>query len=148
MKFYIGSGLKNSERVNLYAKLLKQMGWEHTYNWTKDLGRPVDGDELSAIARQEQKGVCEADVVVILLPGGRGTHIELGMALALGKKAFLCAGTAEEFAPENMVSFYALPGVVRLIGTAEENVAEIWKACSKEAVSTLAPTVQEQPKKK
>ena len=39
-----------------------------------------------------------------------GSHVELGLALAQGKKVFLCAGDAEAFAPENTVAFYQLPG--------------------------------------
>ena len=67
----------------------------------------------------------DAEVVILLLPGGRGTHVELGLALALGKKVFLCAGDAEAFAPENTVAFYQLPGVVRLAGTDRENLERI-----------------------
>ena len=43
------------------------------------------------IAVQELNGVCEADVLVVLLPGGFGTHVEIGAALALGKPVILCA---------------------------------------------------------
>ncbi len=32
---------------------------------------------------QETAGVYMADVVIVLLPGGRGTHVELGVALGV-----------------------------------------------------------------
>ena len=34
MKFYIASGLQNHEQVRSLAKLLKNSGWTHTYDWT------------------------------------------------------------------------------------------------------------------
>ena len=37
----------------------------------------------------ESQGILDSDVVIILLPAGRGAHIELGMALALNKRIIL-----------------------------------------------------------
>jgi len=68
-----------------------------------------------------------SDVVVILLPAGRGAHIELGMSIALNKKTFLCSITEDEFSIENTVTFYELPNIVKLVGTADENIKEILK---------------------
>ena len=34
MKFYIGSGMKNAGQVQYYAEILKQNGWQQTYDWT------------------------------------------------------------------------------------------------------------------
>lgn len=125
MKFYIGSGFQNCEAVKAYAELLETNGWRHTYNWTKHIGGEASMDDLIVFAESERRGIEEADVVVILLPAGRGTHIELGMALALEKKVFLCAAAEEEFSIEKTVNFYQLPEIARLVGTAEENVREI-----------------------
>ncbi|MCI9257197.1 nucleoside 2-deoxyribosyltransferase [Oscillospiraceae bacterium 42-9] len=124
MKFYIGSSLQNREAVSWYAQRLKEHGWEHAYDWTK-LEPAAAPERLAEIAQRERQGVRDAEVVILLLPGGRGTHVELGLALALGKKVFLCAGDAEAFAPENTVAFYQLPGVVRLAGTDRENLERI-----------------------
>ena len=68
-----------------------------------------------------------SDVVVILLPAGRGAHIELGMSIDLNKKTFLCSITEDEFSIENTVTFYELPNIVKLVGTADENIKEILK---------------------
>ena len=64
---------------------------------------------------------------MILLPVGRGTHIELGIALALNKKIFLCSATEDEFSIKNTVNFYQLPNSVRLVGTSNENINQIIK---------------------
>lgn len=127
MRFYIGSSLSNREAVSWYAQRLKERGWEHTYDWAKLDPEAETPERLGEIAQRERRGVEEADAAVFLLPGGRGTHIELGMALALGKRVFLC-GAAEAFAMESAVGFYQLPEIVRLTGSAEENVREILAA--------------------
>ena len=126
MKFYIGSGLKNCDLVHYYAKILEENGWQHTYDWTKNINDDVTREDLERYAKSEQRGIIDSDVVIILLPAGRGTHIELGMALALHKTIFLCA-VREEFGIENTVSFYELPDIVKLVGNADENIKEIVK---------------------
>ena len=127
MKFYIGSGFKNCELVNYYSKILEENGWKHTYNWAKNISGDETIEDLIEYSKLEQKGIIDSDVVIILLPAGRGTHIELGMALALNKKIFLCSATKDEFSVENTVNFYQLPSIVKLVGTADENLKEIIK---------------------
>lgn len=125
MKFYVGSGMKNCELVNYYAKLLKESGWEQTYDWVKNVSDDVSKDDMIKYASLESQGIVDADVVIVLLPGGRGAHIELGMAMALNKKIFLCSTTEEEFSIENTVAFYELPRIIQLVGNAEDNVKRI-----------------------
>ena len=127
MKFYIGSGMRNCKLVNYYAKILKENGWEQTYDWVKNVSNDVSLEDMIKYATLESKGIADSDIVIILLPAGRGTHIELGMAMALNKKIFLCSATKEEFSIENTVAFYELPKVVKLVGTTDENIKEIIK---------------------
>ena len=127
MNFYVGSGMKNCELVNYYSKILEEKGWKHTYNWAKNINGDETIKDLIEYSKLEQQGIIDSDVVIILLPAGRGTHIELGMALALNKKIFLCSETKEEFNIKNTVNFYQLPNIVRLVGTADENLKEIIK---------------------
>ena len=128
MKFYIGSGMKNCELVNNDAKLLKENGWEQTYDWVKNVSDDVSLEDMIEYATLESQGIVDSDVVIILLPAGRGAHIELGMAMALNKRVILCSTTKEEFSIENTVAFYELPKIAKLIGTAEENIKKIIKS--------------------
>ena len=127
MKFYIGSGMKNCEGVRYYANKLKENGWHQTYDWVKNISDDVSIDDMIEYAKLESRGIVDSDVVIILLPAGRGAHIELGMAMALNKKIFLCSTTKEDFCIENTVAFYELPNIVKLVGTADENLKEIIK---------------------
>ena len=95
MKFYIASSLKNYAQVRDLSRRLKDGGWEHTYDWTKHCSAhgpasEIDLTALKSIGRHEYKGILKSDVVIILTPQGRGTHVELGMAIALNKKVYLC----------------------------------------------------------
>ena len=127
MNFYIGSGMKNCELVNYYAKILKENDWKQKYNWVENINDDVSIDNVPAYAKLESQGIIDSDVVIILLLAGRGAHIELGMALALNKKIFLCSATKEEFSIENTVAFYGLPSIVQLVGNADENIRQIIK---------------------
>lgn len=127
MKFYIGSGMKNCELVNYYANLLKENGWEQTYDWVKNVSDDISREDMIKYASLESQGIVDSDVVVILLPAGRGAHIELGMAMALNKEIFLCSVTNEEFNIENTVAFYELSKVTQLVGNADDNVKKIIK---------------------
>ena len=125
MKFYIGSGLKNGDMVDYVARKLEANGWERTYCWTANVQGDKTVEDLITYAEAEQKGILDADVVVILLPAGRGAHIELGMALALSKKIYLCSTSRERFHLENTVDFYELPHIRKLVGTVDDMIEAI-----------------------
>ena len=106
---------------------MEENGWRHTYNWAKNINYEETVEDLIEYSKLEKKGIIDSDVVIILLPAGRGSHIELGMAIALNKKIILCSATKEDFSIENTVGFYELPNIVKLVGNADENIKEIIK---------------------
>ncbi len=79
--YYIASGLENFERVRALKRVLDEAGWRHTYDWTVHGSVQREPGRLAEVAKYEVSGVFRADVVIVLLPGGRGTHVELGIAL-------------------------------------------------------------------
>lgn len=122
MKFYIASKLGNREQVQSLADKLKTAGWVHTFDWTK-LGSvdPSDSRTLMSIGQQEFDGVKNADIVIVLAPGGRGTHTEFGMAIALNKIIYLCHTDDAYFrCADNTSTFYWLPQVRQFIGNIDE----------------------------
>lgn len=113
MKLYVASGLGNADNVKTAIALLKQAGHEITYDWTThgpvfSKGRQACTD----VARKELSGVEMANAVIVLLPGGRGTHVEMGVALALNKPCVIVSPdlAANEVGPD-FCAFYALPNV-------------------------------------
>jgi nucleoside 2-deoxyribosyltransferase len=87
-RFYLSTRKDRSAQAAALLEALEIQGWERTYTWTDDYISP---DDYADIAKAELAGVRQADVLVVLLPGGYGTHVEIGAALALGKPVILHA---------------------------------------------------------
>lgn len=82
LRYYIASRLENAAQVKELKALLDAAGWHHTYDWTKHGAVRSQGTgRMQEVAHKEVRGVQDADVVIVLMPGGRGTHIEIGIAL-------------------------------------------------------------------
>lgn len=118
MKFYIASGFENAKIVKSVATVLKAYGMSHTFDWTKyENVKDADDSTIYKIAECGLQGVKEADILVVLLPGGRGTHVELGIANCTGKKVFLWAESEELFLLDGAVCpFYLNSNVERIVG--------------------------------
>lgn len=131
MKFYIASSLKNYQQVRDLSCLLKKAGWEHTYDWTTLCPVQETGiEKLKSIGEKEYDGIKQSDVVIILTPEGRGTHTELGIAIALNKKVYLCHHDDTYFkCDDNTSAFYWLSQVIQFIGNTEDIASELLKSC-------------------
>lgn len=90
MKFYIASKLENVNDVRALKVLLESWGWTHSYDWTVHGSVQRAGCQvIRDVAAAEAQGVADADVVIVLLPGGRGTHVEIGMGIAAAKPVYI-----------------------------------------------------------
>ena len=129
MKFYIASSLANYEQVRELSRLLKEAGWELTYDWTTHCqAEETDAETLRSIGERECEGIKQSDIVILLTPRGRGTHTEFGMAIALDKKVCICHHDDAYFrCDENTSAFYWLPQVKRLVGNTQEIASELLK---------------------
>lgn len=118
MRFYIASSFKNIDFVRKLASLLKKEGFEFTYDWTKVEG--VKSIELiSAIGENEKEAVKKSDFVVLLLPGGKSSHVELGIGLGLDKRVYVYSSTEESYNMDQTSTFYYVKGVDRYVGSIE-----------------------------
>lgn len=123
MKYYIASRLENHANVKLLKKYLDEAGWEHTYDWTVHGSvRDVSTTRMAEVARNEVEGVANADVVIVILPGGRGTHIEMGIALHPSSRSLLWVVSNQpekDFGlGEDTCAFYHHPRAFRINGPA------------------------------
>jgi len=84
----LASRKDRSRECDLLQATLDAAGWRRTFTWRDAQGGTKD---FAATASAELAGVREADVLVVLLPGGYGTHVEIGAALALGKPVIIHA---------------------------------------------------------
>ncbi len=125
MRFYVASGLENFALVREAVAHLKTLGHAHAYDWTAHGDIRDQGDaRMAEVATNEVAAVMGADFVLALLPGGRGTHTEIGIAIAsalAGRKAiWLWSETGEHFAhDERACTFYFHPAIRRVTGPFE-----------------------------
>lgn len=127
MNFYISSRLNNVDQVRHMASLLKANGWTHTCDWTNfELSFVNNPGRLRIIGERECAGVKAADIVIVITPQGRGTHVELGMAIALGKSVYICHIDDSHFQCDaHTCAFYWLPQVKQLTGEVDTVVEVI-----------------------
>lgn len=129
MKFYVASGVSNAEKVNQAAAALTASGHTRTYDWTThgDVSK-ADPEFKRHVAASELRGVLEAELVVLLLPGRFGTHAELGIALGTygNKRILLWSETSVPFdGTEGFCVFYHHPAVERVVCPFDEFLARL-----------------------
>jgi nucleoside 2-deoxyribosyltransferase len=132
MNFYIASKLENAETVKAVANVLKAAGHIHTYDWTVHADETNESAErLAEIAELEVRGVRYADLLIVILPGGRGTHVELGMALRNDFSVtdiIICAESEHDFFQDGkMCPFYRLKSVTNVVGRMDNWLDEIFE---------------------
>lgn len=120
MKYYIGTGLENHAQHRELRDELAALGHEITYDWT--MHGPVWREGVETIRRTavaERDGIESADVVIALLPGGRGTHVEIGIAIGRRIPIIIHAPDDSMFgATPETCAFYHAPDTLTLSGFA------------------------------
>jgi nucleoside 2-deoxyribosyltransferase len=112
-RFFLSTRKDRSSEADALSAALEAHGWERTFKWTDKDGEDSAGH--AAVALAELKGVRDADVLVVLLPGGYGTHVEIGAALALGKPVILHAPDRKTLETPYICVFHYHPGVELLV---------------------------------
>lgn len=107
-KIYVASSLDNAKRISEIVQILKDAGYDITYDWTTH-GRVENQEQLQQIAKGEYDGVKDCDVFIMVHPARFGSHFEFGAAYALGKRIMIL----EESEIEELKSFYFLSGIER-----------------------------------
>ena len=114
-KLYIASTLPNAKTVQRLRNLLAWYQIRLTYDWTiHNDGVPFIPDskpvEKRIAAEREIQGVQDAECVLVVMPGGRGTHFEFGVAYILNKPIVLLVDKRDTSSP----SFHFLNNIVRV----------------------------------
>lgn len=123
-RVYIASSLENAAAVRELRDELARHDVGLTYDWTAHGSvQSLGEDRIAEVAALEAAGVHNADLVIVLLPGGRGTHTEMGIALGATVPVLLVADPAHGFTgPDGHIcAFYLHHGVARApAGSARE----------------------------
>ena len=130
-RFYLATRKDRSAEADALSAALQARGWQRTYTWTAL--DPEKTDDFAEVALKEIAGVRDADVLIVLLPGGFGTHVEIGAALALGKPVILHAPDAQTLETPYRCIFHHHPSVKILISQNLDVSAIL--ACLQQSVS-------------
>jgi len=112
-RFYLSTRKNSSARAEALLEALKASGWQRTFDWT-DWGN-IGSARYAELASAEIAAVKEADVLVVLLPGGFGTHVEIGAALALKKPVIIHAPDHETLETPYACIFHYHPQVKLIV---------------------------------
>ena len=112
-RFYFSTRKDRGAEAGALLAALKARGWERTFDWNEHRGSRTE--QYADLAVAELTGVRDADVLIVLLPGGFGTHVEIGAALALGKPVILHAPDQKTLETPYPCIFHHHPGVTLLI---------------------------------
>lgn len=110
MHFYIATAFERKVDHNVIRDALCKAGHLITHDWTPT-GLDANIDLWASIAVADIRGVLDADVLIVLLPGQRGTHAEMGAALAAGIPVVIIAPRAGDLDHP----FYFHPGITRFL---------------------------------
>jgi nucleoside 2-deoxyribosyltransferase len=112
-RFYLATRKDRAAEADAISAILKTRGWERTLTWTSHDGQ--GSDHHAKVAQDELEAVRNADVLIVMLPGGFGTHVEIGAALALGKPVILHTPNRETLEKPYPCVFHYHPRVTILI---------------------------------
>lgn len=127
--YYVASGIGNLTKATALMRALEAKGHRVTYDWTTHGNVKAWPKSMrQVVAAAEFFAVESAEVFVALLPGGKGTHFELGLACSDpttqvfvifdedGVEAEKVEDVPEKFA-ELYTNFFMLDGVTKIHGS-------------------------------
>ena len=127
-RVYIATSLDNAAAHNALRDALEPLGISVSYDWTAHGSVSGQGAaRLEQVAIAELRGIAEADLVVVLLPGRRGTHVEIGAALGRGVPLLLLDTTGDVFDADKQCAFYWVSAARRatVAGWSAAKIAEL-----------------------
>lgn len=118
---YVAGGKANLDMVRTAQAIVRELGGEVNFDWTDKLDW---GMEQAAIAEIDAASSC--DLLVVCFPAGRGTHCEIGAALAGRALRVLLFG----WAPNAATPFYYHPKCRFAIHGMVEEIQRALAACA------------------
>ncbi|MOA47924.1 hypothetical protein D3C78_1706040 [compost metagenome] len=70
-----------------------------------------------------------ADVIIVMFPAGKGSHVELGIAIGAKKKIYIYSSTHEINDIGTTCTFYHVDEVEQIIGSLEELINSVCLSC-------------------
>lgn len=113
MKIYVASTLSNSETVKYAIDRLQNDGHTITYDWTSH-GIIHNKEDRIQAAVGEYRGVVDCDILLVIMPGGRGTHFEFGLKCGLDGGCQNVVFVYGADTTDMPTSFHDIPGLYKV----------------------------------
>ncbi len=117
-RVYIAGSIKNTTRVKDVISLLEYQGCKCVYDWTR-----CDQEKIKScpsyrkqVIDDQLRGINNSEIFVLITPGGRGAHVELGVALSQNKKIILLLDNLTDL---NEVLMYSKDSIIKVYSVAE-----------------------------
>jgi len=133
MNFYTASSFRNIKDVRFINDQLIRQGHQLTYDWTR-AERVETVAELNRIGQLELDAVRASDCLILVLPAGKGSHVELGIALTVRIPVFLCMLDSTSWTGSEASTFYHIGDVRPCFGQVNDWVRTILDAMKERAV--------------
>lgn len=115
--FYVASRLDQAVRAQAVIKAMQNQKSVCNFDWTEAPAvRPGQARERACT---EILAVTKSDVVIVLFPAGRGSHVELGAALGSGVPVLIWAESEDVLNDPYLCVFHHYPGVNVMLGEFE-----------------------------
>lgn len=111
--FYVATGLERVDDQRTIVNALTDAGHQVTYDWAAHGSVQATPGIWASVAKSEAEGVAGADYVIVLLPGGYGTHVELGLALGAHRRVII---VGDQLTNGRTCIFYHHPAIRRVVG--------------------------------
>lgn len=108
-RFYLSTQKDRNAEAFPLLEALRTNGWKRTFDWADR--EASNESEYAGLAVAEIAGIRDADVLIVILPGGRGTHVEIGAALAMGKPVIIHAPNRKILETPYPCAFHYHPAV-------------------------------------
>lgn len=123
MRVYLASRFSRREEMVRYAEELKARGHEVDARWLTDphhrvSGRHEDAEFNAGLAEHDYEDISKCDVLILFndKDGGRGgRYVELGLALAWGKRVMLVGERTNVFTFLGRVEYAGTFGVALML---------------------------------
>ena len=110
--------------------------WKITYDWTTHGSvKHTTTEILGHVAENEINGVTSANIVIVLLPGGHGTHTELGAAIATNKHIIMYSEDPSTFLPGDKTCAFYQHHLVTTVSGNLENLLNHLRLLNKKSLS-------------
>lgn len=125
---YVAGSVKNISRCKDVMDAVRYVGWDVRYDWTRENQEKLltDFEYKKEVIKNQLEQVKRANIFVLVTPGGRGSYVELGVALANKIKSYILLdpNDKEEVLVHSSTQVHQVFGLLNLLDNIERDLED------------------------